>query len=186
MWTLSIYQTRKISICNRQIARCWDSALIMAVWKINTNIWCYFTKSKCVYSLFKAYPTFVPLSNSLLQVSVRAHSVGGMEECRSLSSKGTGRAGGPHVCAVVGGGAPKQCHGNMGSALICPHMTSCGRSGTVLAGILGGRTACDANKPVLFAGPRYIFWNARNTHTHTQRNTCTLFTLFYFYIFACL
>ena len=108
------------------------------------------------------------LSRAMLQVGVRASSIaqvadgiaiGAMQNDASFgsmreSSKVNARAG-DRVKAVVAGGAENMCHGNIGSPLICPLPASCGQNGLVLAGILGSRSGCDANKEFLFEGPGY-------------------------------
>ena len=104
----------------------------------------------------------------MLQVGVRASSIAQVADERAMgamqnnasfgstleSSKVNARAG-DHVKAVVAGGAENECHGNIGSPLICPLSASCGQNGLILAGILGSRSGCDANKEFLFAGPGY-------------------------------
>jgi hypothetical protein len=103
------------------------------------------------------------LSRAVLQVGVRASSIAKVADARAMEvvqkdasmrefSKVNARDG-DHVKAMVTGGAENMCHGNIGSPLICPLPASCGQNGLVLAGILGSRSGCDANKEFLFAGP---------------------------------
>lgn len=82
-----------------------------------------------------------------------------MRQCAAFSKSneiGLLNGGGSYICGIVEGGATNNCHGNMGSPLICPMTTSCGKKSTALAGILGWRADCDAKKQFLFAGVGYI------------------------------